>query len=220
MASFTDARATRSPMSTPKITSANLKKALNAIDPSLVDQIKNVGADAATGAVDARELALVANAVRERRSASANAANEARDDENVARALSYVILTAITSHITLEKAVGKRAKTNADRADRDATAPQWKDLKPHIEASFEALTALRIHTQPVGDANACVRCDGAVSLQTQRQKIYMSVRRDASIEVPRFRLTVLAFTRRMTAVWCASCASREATRTLALSAKR
>ena len=220
MASFTDARATRSPMSTPKITSANLKKALNAIDPSLVDQIRNVGADAATGAVDARELALVANAVRERRSTSANAANEADDDENVARALSYVILTAITSHITLEKAVGKRAKTNADRDVRDATAPQWKDLKPHIEASFEALTALRIHTQPVGDANACVRCDGAVSLQTQRQKIYMSVRRDASIEVPRFRLTVLAFTRRMPAVWCASCASREATRTLALSAKR
>tara|TARA_B110000003_G_scaffold251767_1_gene265776 strand:+ start:473 stop:1096 length:624 start_codon:yes stop_codon:yes gene_type:complete len=207
-------------MPTADVTPANLKKALNAIDPSLVDHIRNVGGDAPTGAVDARELALVANAVRERRSASTNAENEARDDENVARALSYVILTAITSHITLEKAMGKRAKTNADRAARDATAPQWKDLKPHIVASFAARTALRIHTQPVGDANACGRCDGAASLQTQRQQIYMTVRRDASIEVPRFRLTVLAFTRRTTAVWCASCASREATRTLALSAKR
>ena len=205
-------------MSTPKITSANLKKALNAIDPSLVDQIRNVGADAATGAVDARELALVANAVRERRSTSANAANEADDDENVARALSYVILTAIKWRSTLATAVGKRAKTNADRADRDAPPPQWQQLKKHIKASFAAPTALR--TQPVGDANACVRCDGAVSLQTQRRKIYMSVRRDASIEVPRFRLTALAFTRRVTVGSCAFFASREATRTPALSAKR
>lgn len=207
-------------MPTADVTPANLKKALNAIDPSLVDHIRNVGGDAPTGAVDARELALVANAVRERRSASTNTANEADADEEVARALSYVILTSITWRSTLATAVGKRAKTNADRAARDATAPQWKDLKPHIVASFAAPTALRIHTQPVGDANACGRCDGAASLQTQRQKIYMSVRRDASIEVPRFRLTVLAFTRRTTAVWCASCASREATRTLALSAKR
>jgi hypothetical protein len=220
MASFTDARATRSPMPTAAVTPANLKKALNAIDPSLVDQIRNVGADAATGAVDARELALVANAVRGRRSTSANAANEADAHGEVARALSYVILTSITWRGTLATAVGKRAKTNADRADRDAPPPQWKDLKPHIKASFAARTALRIHTQPVGDANACDHCDGAASLQTQRQQIYMTVRRDASIEVPRFRLTVLAFTRRMTAVWCASCASREAARTLALSAKR
>ena len=220
MASFTDARATRSPMPTPRITSTNVTKALNAIDPSLVDHIRNVGGDAPTGAVDARELALVANAVRERRSASTNTANEADADEEVARALSYVILTSITWRSTLATAVGKRAKTNADRAARDARAPQWKDLKPRIVASFAAPTALRIHTQPVGDANACGHCDGAASLQTQRQKIYTSVRRDASIEVPRFRLTVLAFTRRITEVWCASCASREATRTLALSAKR